>query len=201
MRIAGLTGGIGMGKSTVAEWFRQQAIPVADTDAIARQVVEPGTPALAAIVAAFGQAVIGPDGRLRRDELAARVFADANARRQLETIVHPQIRSVWQAQADAWRAADHALGVIVIPLLFETNADPCFDAIICVACSPATQRRRLQARGLDHLQIERRNQAQWPVDQKMSGADYVIWTEGNLEVMAQQLEWILPRLVEPGSNT
>src|ERR1044071_4876378 len=132
-----------MGKSTAADLLRRRGLPVVDSDVIARQVVEPGQPALKEIRAVFGDAIIGPDGRLRRDQLAARVFADAGARRQLEEILHPRIRAVWQAQLDAWRREGRPAAVAVIPLLFETDSARHFDFTICVACSAETQRRRL----------------------------------------------------------
>src|SRR5581483_1723531 len=97
-RAIGLTGGMGMGKSATADAFRQRGIPVADTDLIAREIVEPGQPALAEIRAVFGDAVIGKDGRLNREELARRIFGDTVARLQLESILHPPIRAIWQQQ-------------------------------------------------------------------------------------------------------
>ncbi|PYJ06035.1 MAG: dephospho-CoA kinase, partial [Verrucomicrobia bacterium] len=104
--------------------FRQRGVPVADTDLLARQVVEPGQPALAEVQQAFGQEIVGPDGRLRRDELARRVFTDPAARKRLEDILHPRIRALWRAQVEAWHAEGRSLAVVVIPLLFETNAPP-----------------------------------------------------------------------------
>ena len=106
-----------MGKSAVAQLLERRGVPVVDTDLLARKVVEPGQPALVAIQEMFGAAVIGPDGALRRDELARRVFASDISRRQLEAILHPRIRALWQAQVDQWRADGVRLGVVVIPLL------------------------------------------------------------------------------------
>src|SRR5436190_1394321 len=111
MKTFGLTGGIGMGKSTTADLLRKRGFPVVDSDVIARQVVEPGQPALAEVQGLFGQEIVGADGRLRRDELARRVFTDAEARRRLEGILHPRIRAVWQAQLRSWRATGHLAAV------------------------------------------------------------------------------------------
>src|SRR5206468_1027138 len=122
------------------------------------------------------------DGRLRRDELAKRVFGDADARRRLEEILHPRIRAVWQARLQSWRSEGRAWAVAVIPLLFETDAARHFDATICVACPVMTQRRRLFERGWTGEQIAQRIAAQWPVEKKMLLADYVVWTECPLEV-------------------
>jgi dephospho-CoA kinase len=101
MKLFGLTGGIGMGKSTAAEILRQRGVSIIDTDEIAREVVEPGQPALAEVQRLFGREIVGADGCLRRDELARRVFADDDARRKLEAVLHPAIRKIWLAQTEA----------------------------------------------------------------------------------------------------
>ncbi len=194
MKVLGLTGGIGMGKSTSAQLFRSRGVSVVDTDDLARQVVEPGQPALAEVLAAFGHQLAGPDGQLRRDELARRVFADATARKRLEAILHPRIRALWRAQLVAWQAGGRPLALVVIPLLFETEADAEVDGTICVACSTATQHLRLRARGWSPEQIEQRLQAQWPVETKMARADYLIWTEAEVDVHAAQVDKILSLL-------
>jgi dephospho-CoA kinase len=191
MRLLGLTGGVGMGKSACADLLRGRGIPVVDTDILARQVVEPGQPVLEEIRALFGPEFIDVRGRLRRDLLGRRVFADPPARKQLESILHPRIRQLWRAQVQAWRAENHRLGVVAIPLLFETHAEAELDATICVACSRATQLERLQARGWPYEQIEQRIHAQWPIDDKIAKANYVIWSEGSLEIHAAQLDHIL----------
>jgi dephospho-CoA kinase len=191
MKVVGLTGGVGMGKSTAAQLLRSRGAAVVDTDDLARQVVEPGQPALAEVREAFGAEIVGPDGRLRRDELAWRVFADPAARQRLEALLHPPIRALWRAQVETWRAEGRPLAVIVIPLLFETKAEAELDATICVACSAATQHQRLLARGWSPEHIEQRLQAQWPVETKMACADYVVWTEAGLDVHAMQIERIL----------
>lgn len=200
MKLLGLTGGIGMGKSTAAELLRQRGLPIIDTDILAREIVEPGQLALDEIKTFFGAEMIGPDGRLRRDELAARVFVDETKRRQLEAITHPRIRERWVAQAACWRAAGQPMGVVVIPLLFETGAEASFDAILCVACSTATQYQRLLARGWSPRQVEQRIRAQWPIEKKMSASTYVVWTEGVLESVAEQLAPILAAELK-GSTT
>ncbi len=191
MKLFGLTGGIGMGKSTAATLIAQLGIPVTDTDVIAREVVEPGHEALEEIKRRFGHEIVGSDGQLRRDELARRVFADDYARRDLEAILHPRIRERWLRQVEQWRKEKKATGVVVIPLLFETGAKTHFDATICLACSAPTQRQRLLERGWSPEQIRQRIDAQWPVEKKMALADYVVWTEGNFDLHKHQLERIL----------
>jgi dephospho-CoA kinase len=191
MKLLGLTGGVGMGKSACAELLRQRNVPVIDTDQHARDIVEPGQPALAEVEAALGGDVVGSDGRLRRDLLAQKVFGDPNARRKLEGILHPRIRELWQQKVKAWRASPLPLGVVAIPLLFETGAEAECDAVVCIACSAGTQFGRLRARGWSEEQSQQRIAAQWPIEQKMAKANYVIWTEGSLEIHEAQLEKIL----------
>jgi dephospho-CoA kinase len=191
MKVLGLTGGVGMGKSASAQFLCARGVRVVDTDDLARQVVEPGQPALAEVLAAFGPQLAGPDGQLRRDELARSVFADPAARKRLEDILHPRIRALWRVQVQSWRTAGHPLAVVVIPLLFETGAEAELDATICVACTLATQHQRLLTRGWSPQEIEQRLRAQWPIEVKMARADYLVWTEAGLEVHAAQLERIL----------
>ncbi|MGH7951352.1 MAG: dephospho-CoA kinase [Limisphaerales bacterium] len=194
MKLCGLTGGVGMGKSTAAEFLRARDAQIADTDKIARQLVQPGKPALVEIQSAFGKEMISSDGQLRRAELARIVFADAAARKKLEEILHPRIRGHWLAQIENWKKENCALAVVVIPLLFETRAESRFDKIICVACSASAQRERLLTRGWNLEQIRQRIAAQVPVEQKIARADFVIWTDGALEIHAQQIDRILARL-------
>ncbi len=190
--IYGLTGGVGMGKSAAADCLRVRGIAVVDSDAIARQVVEPGQPALEELKAAFGAEIVGANGHLERAAMARRVFADESARKQLETILHPRIRAVWQAQVSAWRAEGRPVGVAVIPLLFEIAVQTHFDRTICVACSTASQGERLRARGWSDEQGAQRIAAQWPVEKKMAAADFIVWSEGGLDVLAEQLQRIVP---------
>lgn len=187
----GLTGGIGMGKSTAASMLSEFDLPVIDTDVIARQVVEPGQPALAELRTAFGLEIIASDGCLRRNILAERVFRDPPARLRLEAILHPRIRAVWQAQVRHWVDQGRALSVVVIPLLFEVGAQAELDVTVCVACSAETQMERLLLRGWTAAQIRQRMQSQWPVKSKMDHSDFVVWTEGALENTRQQLRRVL----------
>jgi dephospho-CoA kinase len=183
-----------MGKSAAANVLRERGAQIADTDELARQLVQPGQPALAEIQAAFGKSVIGADGQLKRAALAQIVFAEAAARKKLEAILHPRIRERWLEQIEAWRAEKRPLAVVVIPLLFETRAESHFDKILCVACSAAAQRERLLARGWTAEQIQQRVAAQWPVEQKIARADFVVWTDGAPETLPAQLDRILCRL-------
>jgi len=191
MKTYGITGGMGMGKSTAAQILCQRGVAVVDTDDLARDVVQPGEPALTEIQTAFGRDLVAADGRLKRDALAAIVFADATARERIEAILHPRIQQRWQTQLQTWRDQGRVVAAVVIPLLFETRAESGFDAVVCVACSPITQRERLAARGWTPEHIEKRLAAQLFVTGKMSRAHFVIWSEGLLEAHAQQWGRIL----------
>lgn len=193
-----------MGKSTAAALLGERGVPVVDTDILARQLVEPGQPALAEIGEAFGAEMIAPDGRLRRDLLAQRVFSNQSARQKLEAILHPRIRQMWQSQVAAWRSnlsSDATPPLqrgqrtrffcVVIPLLFETHAEKEVDTTICVACSATTQRQRLASRGWSPQQIDQRIASQLPVEEKIARADYVIWNEAPTDVLAAQLDRLL----------
>lgn len=182
-----------MGKSTAGEFLRLEGVYVLDTDVISRQLVEPGQPALKEIVGKFGPAVLSAGGRLDRRELARIAFSDAAARAELEAILHPRIRAAWEAEAKTWRAAGHAAGAVIIPLLFETKAAPLFDAVICVACSGASQWQRLRQRGWSDGEIRQRLEAQLPLDQKIARSDFVVWTDTTLEAHASQLSRIIRR--------
>jgi dephospho-CoA kinase len=194
MKAVGLTGGVGMGKSTCADLLRARGIPVVDTDDLARQVVEPGQPALAEIRQAFGAPLIDASGHLRRADMARLAFSDSAIRKQLEGILHPRIRDLWRAAVGKWSGEGHRLGIVVIPLLFETQAEKELQATICVGCSAATQQSRLRSRGWSGPQAHQRISAQLPTEQKMARAEFVIWTEGSLEVHAAQLDRILDSL-------
>ena len=192
MKVFGLTGGIGMGKSACAQLLQGRGAVVVDSDELARQVVQPGQPALAQVRDFFGPDIVGPDGQLKRGVVAQIVFADATARRRLEDILHPRIRDLWHAQIETWRNEGKPLAVVVIPLLFETKAEGEFDTVICAACSAATQRKRLLARGWPVEQIGQRIAAQLPIEEKMARSHHVIWTEAGMDVHAQQVYRIVP---------
>lgn len=194
MKLLGITGGVGMGKSTAQSILVSKGVRVVDTDELARLLVAPGQPALAEIKARFGTQFLHEDGSLRRELLAGVVFGDANARSRLESILHPRIRARWLAEVERWRSEGALVGAVVIPLLFETNASPSFDLTVCVACSAGTQMRRLKERGWTDSQIQQRIAAQWPIEKKLDASDCVVWTEGSPEVHARQWDQILRRL-------
>lgn len=138
--VVALTGGIASGKTAVSDAFARRGVPVLDADVIARQVVEPGQPALDEVIAAFGPGVIATDGRLDRAALRAVIFADPAARKRLEGILHPAIR---RAFAAASAAADGPYQVHAIPLLVETGRASEYDRVLVVDCPRETQLARL----------------------------------------------------------
>ena len=190
MRVIGLTGGVGMGKSTAARLFAKRGLPVVDSDDLAREVVAPGQPALEEIAEIFGAEFI-VDGKLDRQRMAGEVFGDDAARARLEAIIHPRVRELWQGRIEQWRANEVPVGVVVIPLLFEVGAETEMDAVVCLACTANTQRDRLRARGWDAAQISARIGAQMDIARKMELADHVLWNEGTLEQLGEQLNVIL----------
>lgn len=190
----GITGGPGCGKSTAAQCLARAGCDVVDTDALARQAVEPGRPAAAAIRREFGPRFFDADGHLRRDSLARLVFSDESARLRLNAIIHPEVRALWKSAAARSADADRPCAII-IPLLFESGLDNEFTAIACVGCSPSTQRLRLRARGWDDDMIQKRIAAQWPLEEKCRRATHVIWNDGSLETLQNQVD-LLARAIE-----
>ena len=180
-----------MGKSTAGELLVKRGAKVSDSDALAHELVEPGQAALAEIVEVFGIRILREDGSLDRRKVAELVFTDSAAREKLEKILHPPIREAWQARLEDWAAAGERLGVVVIPLLFETRAEARFDKIVCVACSKEAQRVRLGERGWGDEQICQRLAAQMTVDEKIRRSDHVVWTDGPIEAQVAQWDALL----------
>src|SRR3954454_13248141 len=192
----GLTGGIGSGKSTVSALLAERGAVIVDADRIAREVVEPGTPGLAAGVAAFGDGVLGPDGALARPALAAVVSADPEARARLDGIVHPLVR----ARAAELAAAAPADAVVVhdIPLLVETGQGGRYELVLVVRADPEVRVARLVERGLTEDDARARIAAQATDEQRAAVADVVLDNSGTREDLAAQVDrfWterVLPR--------
>jgi dephospho-CoA kinase len=175
----GLTGGIASGKSTVARYFADCDIPVIDTDVIAREVVEPGQPALQDITDAFGLGVITPDGALDRKALRHLVFASDSARFELEAILHPIIRDETVRQA---RAAGGAYQIIVVPLLVESPLKLFVQRILVVDCDEEVQIQRVMKRDNETRDQARRIlRAQTSRERRLSIANDVIDNRGSLD--------------------
>ena len=178
LRVA-LTGGIASGKSTVANLFAARGVPVIDTDVIAREVVEPGTPALAAVVEAFGPEVLGADGRLDRRRMRERIFGDAAARRRLEGILHPAIRAEMARRS---LAAGGPYQVLVIPLLAEGGRRDHVDRVLLVDVPEELQVERLMLRdGVSREQAAASLGAQAGRAARLAIADDVILNTGRAD--------------------
>ncbi len=197
MRVLGLTGGIGSGKSIVAEMFAQLGAEVIDADRLARDVVEPGQPALEEIVNTFGPDILLPDGRLNRVKLAVTIFADAVARQRLNAITHPPIHARMEKEVAARRQRSGVL-ILDIPLLYENRRTDIVEKVIVVWVDPETQRQRLIERdGISLDEARLRIAAQMPLDDKRARADHVIDNRGDRENTRQQVEAIYRRYAPP----
>ena len=187
----GLTGGIASGKSTVAEMFAELGIPVIDADVIAREVVEPGQPALDEIRARFGDDMVDAQGRLDRAAMRSAVFADDDARRDLEAILHPRIGAETRRQAEA-AGGDYQL--IVVPLLVESALRQFVDRVLVVDCSEETQLERLLARDAESPEQARRMlAAQASRQERLEIASDVIVNDGPLEETQNQVRVLAER--------
>jgi dephospho-CoA kinase len=195
MEIIGLTGGIACGKSAVAALLAARGVPVVDADRGAREVVAPGSDGLAAVVEAFGQAVLAPDGTLDRKHLGARVFGDESARLALNAILHPRIAQ-WSAARFVALAAEGApLALYEAALLVENGAHRALAGLVVVTARPEVQRARLMARdGLDAAAAQARIDAQWPLAQKVAVATEVIDNSGDREALRAQVAGLYTRL-------
>lgn len=183
----GLTGGIASGKTAVSDALRARGAVVIDADVLAREVVEPGTPGLAAVVDRFGRQVLTGDGRLDREALGRIVFADEAARRDLEAIIHPAVR----ARARALEAAADPAAVVVhvIPLLVETGQHDDFDVLVVVDVDPERQLERLQERnGLDRAAATSRLAAQASREARLGVADVVVDNSATRQDLSRQVD-------------
>ena len=188
MLLVGLTGGIGSGKSTVGHLLEERGAVVFDADVIARQVVEPGTPGHHAVVERFGANVLGPGGELDRDALASIVFADPAARRDLEAIVHPEVRRLFAEGSEAYRDTDRVV-VFSAPLLVETGMHTAFDVLIVLSTRVETQIDRLMRdRGMSEDAIRARIAAQAPMEAKAEVADVLVSNEGDLRELRERVD-------------
>lgn len=190
-----LTGGIATGKSYCLQHFAEIGVPVVDADQLAREAVNPGSPGLRAVVERFGVEVLAPDGSLDRPALGRIVFGDPRARAALEAIIHPEVyRHIREWFANL--PPGIRVAIADIPLVFETGHNHDFDAIVVAACSPEEQLRRVMSRdGLSERDARARLAAQWPIDEKVKRADYVIATDRGFAETDRQVRDVYERLV------
>jgi dephospho-CoA kinase len=195
---AALTGGIATGKSYCLARFEARGVPVIDADRLAREAVMPGSRGLAAVVTRFGSSILQADGSLDRAALGRIVFNERAARADLEAIVHPEV----YRRIGEWfvsRPPATRFAIADIPLLFETGHNHDFDRVIVAACDPQLQLRRLMSRdGLSEPEARARLDAQWPIDEKVARATYVIRTDGTLADTDAQVRTVYELLMADG---
>lgn len=186
----GLTGGIGSGKSEVSRLLRGHGAVVVDADVLAREVVAPGSEGLAEIVDVFGPGVLAAEGGLDRAAMAARVFADPEARARLEAVIHPRVRAAAAlVEVEAWRADPSTVVVHDVPLLVETGQHDRFDLVVVVDVDPDVQLDRLvRLRGMDEGDARARIAAQATREQRLAVASVVIDNSGTLEDLARRVD-------------
>lgn len=202
MLLFGLTGGIASGKSTVAARFRERGVPVIDADQVARDVVAPGSDGLAAVTAAFGEAVLDPSGALDRKKLAAIAFADEAARKKLNGILHPRIGMRTAELSAELAAAGHAVACYEAALLIENRVADAFRPLVVVAAPEATQIQRAVARdAMTPAEAEARVRAQLPLAEKRKVADHVIENDGDLSRLIARADEVLDAVLRaaPGA--
>jgi dephospho-CoA kinase len=203
MLTVGLTGGIGAGKSEALRLLAERGATVIDADRIAREVVEPGTPGLAAVVAEFGAGILTADGTLDRPRLGRIVFADPGRRRALNAIVHPLVRArAAELRAAAAATAPDAIVVEDVPLLAESQLQDNYDAVIVVdASEPIRLARLTRLRGMTEDDARSRMAAQASREERLKIADFVLDNDGELADLERQVEGLWGRLRELARRT
>jgi dephospho-CoA kinase len=195
--VIGLSGGIASGKSTVARAFLELGVPIVDADAVAREIVEVGTPGLAQLVERFGPSVLRGDGALDRKKLGRIVFEDAEARRDLNAITHPLIAQKGAEKIRALQATDAPYILYEAALLVENGSYKAFPALVVVAVDPATQLARLMARdGSTEEEARARIAAQLPLERKIEVADFVIHNDGDVRALRAEVQDVHRRILE-----
>ena len=188
MRVFGLTGNIGSGKSTVAAMLREAGIPVLDADRISREVTVPGGRAYDDVVQAFGRGIVRGDGSIDRKRLGEIVFSDPGLREQLERITHPAILETMKEAIAGFDREGHRVAVVEAALIHESGRKGLFEAVISVTCGRETALSRLTARGgMSRSQAEARLLAQMDGDRKAGASDYVIDNSGDIESTRRQV--------------
>jgi dephospho-CoA kinase len=199
--VVGLTGGIATGKSTVAAMFAARGAAVVDADQIAHALQKPGQPNYHRIVEAFGKGILDAQGRIDRRRLGARVFADPDARRRLESILHPAIREACRGEIRAAEASGHRMCIVDAALILETGQQGLFDALVVVTAPPETQVDRLmRLRGLTEAEARQRLESQWPTASKAALADFVIENGGELKATEAQVDRVYAALETAASR-
>lgn len=193
----GLTGGIGCGKTACLRLFGECGAHIIETDAVVRQLLSEDRELIGQIGAAFGGEMLDAEGKIDRARLGALVFGNSDALKRLEALVHPRVRAHWKREL----AATHSLLVVEIPLLFEKNLEDLFDWTVCVSSHPAIRRERLRARGMTEEEFQRREERQYPLDEKMARADCILHNNGSLCFLRETVRYWLAVVGAPGLGT
>jgi dephospho-CoA kinase len=195
VKLVGLTGGIASGKSTVAAILRRLGAAIINADELARAVVEPGREACQEIVATFGSDVLQGDGAIDRRKLREIIFNDAEARKKLESIIHPRVRALAEEKIRALEAAGSALVVYEVPLLFEAQIHQWIRPVIVVACDIDKQKSRLKERDdLSDAEAQSHIEAQMSLEEKRKLADYIIENNGSLADLEAQVKAVVEKI-------
>lgn len=195
MKRVGLTGGIATGKSHVRAVFEALGVPTIDADVLAHEAVAPGSPGFEAVKARFGPDVVDSRGAIDRRKLGHLVFADAQARRDLEAIIHPGVVAAIERWFSSLDAQAHPFAIADVPLLYEASREQDYDVVIVTACELPTQIRRVMARdGITEADARQRIAAQLPIEEKVRRADHVIRTDGLLASTNAQVHEVYKRL-------
>lgn len=189
--IAGITGGMGCGKSTAARMFEARGFRRLDSDALVRDRVLREPAIIEALRERFGSGVLAPDGTVHRPALAQRVFGSEEDLRWLEELTHPSVFALWRA---AFAAEPDVRWIVEVPLLFEKRLENWFDFTVCVACSPAQQLARLEQRGVPRGLAGQRISKQLPLAQKIELADFVLWNEGSTTFLQSEVDHLAQAL-------
>ena len=195
VKLVGLTGGIASGKSTVAKILERLGAVIVNADVLAREVVEPGQNAWSEIVALFGTDVLQPDQSLDRQKLRSLIFANPDARKKLEAIIHPRVRALAEQRIREYAAAGYEIVVYEVPLLFEGNLHHWLRPVVLVASNIATQKKRLRDR--DHLteeEAQKHIDSQMSLDEKRRLADYVIENDDSLANLDTRVRAVLEEI-------
>ncbi|HID97459.1 MAG TPA: dephospho-CoA kinase [Thermodesulfobacteriaceae bacterium] len=199
--VAGLTGKLAAGKSTVADMLRKQGIPIVDTDALAREAVEPGEHGLEELVEEFGKGILNADGSLDRCRMREMILADKETQRRVEQCIHPYVFRRMDCILKEFSDSGHDLAVVEVPLLFEAGWEVFFDCIVTVTAPDSLCMERLKKRNrVSRLAAARWMAAQMPVEQKCARSDFVISNDRGLEELAGQVVILAGKLRDMGKR-
>src|SRR4051812_22884568 len=193
--IAGITGGMGCGKSTVARLLQARGFRRVDSDALIRDRVFTAPHVQTALRSRHGEGAFRPDGSVDRTQLAERIFADDGERQWLEELTHPELFAIWRAE---FAADPDARWAVETPLLFEKQLENWFDFTVCVACAPDQQLARLEQRGIPRVLAGRRISKQLPLTRKIELSDFVLWNEGSPEFLSAEVDRLIGALAGRG---